>query len=119
LVTILGTGGVGKTRFALELAGVLQAQFQHGVVFIPLAQLSAIDELLPALAGDLGIQLPPGGDLQQVVLDHLRDKQVLLVLDNLEHLLEEAVLIRDILVAGPECDLRIIQMRSRVWRWNR
>jgi predicted ATPase/DNA-binding CsgD family transcriptional regulator len=102
LVTILGTGGVGKTRFALELAGVLQAQFQHGVVFIPLAQLSTIDELLPALAGDLGVQLPPGGDLQQVVLDHLSNKQILLMLDNFEHLLEEAVLIRDILVAGPK-----------------
>lgn len=102
LVTVLGTGGVGKTRFALELAGELQPQFQHGAVFVPLAQLSTIDELLPALAGELGLQLPPGGDLQQVVLDHLSNKQILLVLDNFEHLLEEAVLIRDILVAGPQ-----------------
>jgi len=102
LVTILGTGGVGKTRFALELAGALQAQFQHGAIFTPLAQLSTVDELLPALAGDLGVQLPPGGDLLQVVLDHLSNKQILLVLDNFEHLLEEAVLIRDILVAGSQ-----------------
>ena len=102
LVTILGAGGIGKTRFALELARVLQIQFRHGAVFTPLAPLSTIDELLPALAGDLGIQLPPGGDLQQVVLHHLSNKQILLVLDNFEHLLEEAVLIRDILVAGPQ-----------------
>jgi predicted ATPase/DNA-binding CsgD family transcriptional regulator len=81
---------------------MLKVQFRHGAVFTPLAPLNTIDELLPALAGDLGIQLPPGGDLQQVLLHHLSDKQILLVLDNFEHLLEEAVLIREILVAGPQ-----------------
>jgi len=62
LVTILGTGGIGKTRLALELAHILQEQFQHGTVFIPLAHLSRVDELPLALAGALGVQLPPGGD---------------------------------------------------------
>ena len=47
-------------------------------------------------------QLPPGGDLQQAVLHYLNDQQALLVLDNFEHLLDEAVLIRDILAAGPQ-----------------
>lgn len=102
LVTILGTGGIGKTRLALELARVLHDQFQHGALFIPLAQLRMIDELLPALAGALGVQLPPGGDLQQAVLAHLAGQQILLVLDNFEHLLEEAALISDILVNGPQ-----------------
>jgi predicted ATPase/DNA-binding CsgD family transcriptional regulator len=102
LVTILGAGGVGKTRFALELAGMLQGQFQHGAIFVPLAQLSTGDEVLPALAGALEIQSPPGSDLRQTVLDHLSNRQVLVVLDNFEHLLEEAVLVRDLLVAGPQ-----------------
>jgi len=102
LVTILGAGGVGKTRLALELANRLEAKFQHGVVFVPLSQLASIEELLPALANALGIQLPPGGDLEQVVLAHLGRRQVLLVLDNFEHLLEEALLVDDILAAGPQ-----------------
>jgi predicted ATPase/DNA-binding CsgD family transcriptional regulator len=102
LVTILGAGGVGKTRFALELAGIYQGQFQHGAIFVPLAQLSTADELLPALAGTLEVQLPPGGDLQQAVFDHLADRQVLVVLDNFEDILEQAVLVRDLLAAGPQ-----------------
>jgi predicted ATPase/DNA-binding CsgD family transcriptional regulator len=100
LVTILGEGGIGKTRLALELAGKLEERFQHKVLFIPLAQLNTGNELLPALAEKLGVQLPPGSDLKQAVLEHLANLQVLLFLDNFEHLLEEAVLVREILAAG-------------------
>jgi predicted ATPase/DNA-binding CsgD family transcriptional regulator len=102
LVTILGVGGVGKTRSALELANVLQARFRDGAAFIPLAQLSTVAELLPALAGALGVQLPPGGDLQQAVLEQLGNREMLLVLDNFEHLLEAAALIPAILAAAPQ-----------------
>lgn len=102
LVTILGAGGVGKTCLALELARLLHNQFQHGALFIPLAQSRTIDELLPALAEALGVQLPPGGDLQQAVLEHFTGQQKLLILDNFEHLLDEAALITDILVHGPQ-----------------
>ena len=107
LVTILGPGGVGKTRLALELAGVLQGQFQDGVTFVPLAPLKDIDELLPTLAGILGVQLPPGGDLQQAVLEHLAPQQILLVLDNFENLLEEATLVSDILVHCPQVKILV------------
>jgi predicted ATPase/DNA-binding CsgD family transcriptional regulator len=102
LVTILGVGGTGKTRLALELAGRLQPRFRQGVFFISLAQLRTVEELLPALAGALGVQLPPSSDLQQAVLDYLCDKQILLILDNFEHLLDEALLVRDLLEAGPQ-----------------
>ncbi len=101
LVTILGPGGIGKTRLALEAIRSLQDHFHDGAVFIPLAQLNSIEELLPAVAGALQVQLPPEGDLQQAVLDHLSERRMLLVLDNLEHLLDEALLINDILVAAP------------------
>jgi predicted ATPase/DNA-binding CsgD family transcriptional regulator len=102
LITILGAGGIGKTRLAIELAHVLRDRFQHGAVFIPLAKLSMIDEVLPAIAGTLGVQLSPGSDLQQAVLEYLADRQLLLVLDNFEHLLDEAALICEILISCPE-----------------
>lgn len=70
LVTILGVGGIGKTHFALQLAGMLQDHFQHGAVFLPLSQLTSVEELLPAMEVALGVQLPPGSDLQQAVMDH-------------------------------------------------
>jgi predicted ATPase/DNA-binding CsgD family transcriptional regulator len=102
LVTILGVGGVGKTRLALELANMLQNQFQNDTRFIPLAQLGTVDEFLPTLAEKLGVQLPPGGDLQQAVLDYLNNKNMLLIFDNFEHLLDEAVLVREILTVGTQ-----------------
>ena len=107
LVTILGVGGVGKTRLALEVARVLYDRFRHGAVFIALAHLNTIDELLPALAADLGVQLLPGGDLQQAVLEHLASQQILLVLDNFEHLLDEASLVCDILTNCPQVKILV------------
>src|SRR5512142_1014372 len=101
LVTISGMGGMGKTALALELISRLQHEYQHGAAFIPLAQLSSREELLPALAQARGVQLPPGGDLQQALLDHLSGLHLLLVLDNFEHLLDEAMLVHDLLLAAP------------------
>jgi predicted ATPase/DNA-binding CsgD family transcriptional regulator len=102
LITILGAGGVGKTRLAIELTRVLHDRFQHGAVFVPLAQLSTMDEFLPALARVLSVQLPPGGDLHKTVLEHLASHQILLVLDNFEQLLKAATLISEILVISPQ-----------------
>ena len=99
LLTLLGAGGIGKTRLALELLQRLEPAFANGTVFIPLAQLSSTEEILPALAERLGVQSPPGGDLKQSVLEHLSDRQLLLLLDNFEHLLGGAFLIRDLLAA--------------------
>ncbi len=107
LVTILGVGGVGKTAVALELASRVQAGFQHGAVFVPLAQLNSVDQLLPTLADVLDVQAPSSTDLQQAVFDQLCALEILLVLDNLEHLLEGATLIRDILLAAPRVKILV------------
>ncbi len=101
LVTLLGSGGIGKTRLALELLGRLQENFAQGTAFIPLAQLSSAEEILPALAERLGVQSPPSGDLKWALLEHLAGRQALLLLDNFEHLLGGALLVRDLLAVAP------------------
>jgi len=101
LVTLVGTGGIGKTRLALELLERLGPAFTDGTLFVPLAQLSSADQILPALAEKLGVQSPPSGDLQQALLEHLCGRQLILLLDNFEHLLPGALLIHDLLAAAP------------------
>ncbi len=107
LVTLTGVGGVGKTALALEIASRLQDKFEHGAAFVPLAQLNSVDDLLPALADALDVQLPPSGELQQAVMDQLSGLQALLVLDTFEHLLDEAVLLRDLLLAAPRVKILV------------
>ncbi|RPI90649.1 MAG: LuxR family transcriptional regulator, partial [Chloroflexi bacterium] len=107
LVTILGAGGIGKTRIAQELAVALQGKFRDGVRFISLAQFSTGDNLIPAIAAALDVHLSLGEDLHQAVLDELSSKHLLLVLDNFEHLVEEALLVRDILVAAGQIKILV------------
>jgi predicted ATPase/DNA-binding CsgD family transcriptional regulator len=107
LVTILGPGGIGKTRLALELARLLLPAFTDGVVFVSLSDLHAPADLLPALSAALGIQLLPGSDLRRAVFDHLSTRRMLLILDNFEHLLDGALLVRDLLAAAPQVKMLV------------
>ncbi len=100
LVTIVGAGGIGKTRIALELAQALQTRFQDGVRFVSLAQVATREGLVPTIAAALDIHPPRGEDPRQAILDELSSQHLLLVLDNFEHLVEEALFVRDILVAA-------------------
>ena len=103
LVTLTGPGGVGKTRLALHLAGLLRADFPDGVVFVPLAEVRdpglVPDEIARALA------LPAasyGGRAGMARLaGHLRGRRMLLVLDNLEQLEDGAEVVAQLLSAPP------------------
>jgi predicted ATPase/DNA-binding CsgD family transcriptional regulator len=101
LVTILAAGGMGKTRLALEAAKAQLPKFPNGVYFIPLAQLRAVDNIIPTIAAHLNVQLATASDPTEQLLNHLRDKTMLLVLDNFEHLLAGASLITLLLEAAP------------------
>ena len=102
LLTLVGSGGVGKTRLALAAAAACQGQHRHGVFFVPLAALTKPADILSAVAQTIGA-LVPGGTNQNVRLyDFLRDKQILLVLDNFEHLLDGAAIVNDLLQAAPQ-----------------
>jgi predicted ATPase/tRNA A-37 threonylcarbamoyl transferase component Bud32 len=101
LLTLLGTGGVGKTRLSLEVATQLQDAFADGVCFVGLATISDPDLVLPTVAHELGVQ---EGRVQSL-LDHvkvaLHDKQLLRLLDNFEQVAPAAVQVAELLAACP------------------
>ncbi|MEZ4659443.1 MAG: BTAD domain-containing putative transcriptional regulator [Caldilineaceae bacterium] len=103
LLTLVGTGGIGKTRLALEAARQLDAHklaqelFADGIYFVPLQPLDASSEIAPTIAKTLGLSFSGSTPPEKQLLRHLRDMRMLLVLDNFEHLLDGAPLVSEIL----------------------
>ncbi|MBI3914408.1 MAG: AAA family ATPase [Chloroflexi bacterium] len=89
LITILGAGGGGKTRLAIQAAMQHAGSFADGVYFVDLAAINAPDLIAPAIASALDLDLRDAPDPRARLFDHLREKEMLLVLDNLEHLLDK------------------------------
>ena len=90
LLTLTGPGGVGKTRLALAAADSLRNSFCDGVVFVPLASLRDADLAIPAIAGVLGVRDTADRSLAEGLQGALAELQLLLVLDNFEHVIEAA-----------------------------
>jgi len=97
LLTITGSGGVGKTRLALAAAHNLQTYFPQGVYFISLTVIEPGESILPVIANALGLTLYGNLPSEQQLANFLIDHQVLLVLDNFEHVLGSALLLEEIL----------------------
>lgn len=88
LLTLLAMGGAGKTRLAIQVAADLLESFKDGVWLVELAPLSD-PELVPhAIASEFSVEEQPGKSLTATLTEYLRDKQMLLVLDNCEHMIE-------------------------------
>src|SRR5579863_1423892 len=103
LVTLVGSGGVGKTRLSLHVAADLVDQVRDGVWFVELAPLSQGEYIPTTVASALGITLPSEGDLVENLARALKGKEQLLVFDNCEHLVEPAAhVISTILHAAPK-----------------
>ena len=101
LITLVGPGGVGKTRLALEIATVARERFADGAALVPLAAVPDPPLVAPAIAQSLGVREPGDRPLIETLVAALRGKQLLLVIDNLEHVLDAAPLIADLLVSCP------------------
>ncbi|MBN1657816.1 MAG: tetratricopeptide repeat protein [Anaerolineae bacterium] len=123
LLSLVGPGGAGKSRLAVEAAGRAggaadeepQRRFPHGVRWVPLAGIADPDLIVPAVADAAGFSFfrREDQDPRAQLLDYLREKQMLLVLDNLEHLLDGAGLLTDLLAAAPGIKL-LITSRERL-----
>jgi len=113
LVTLTGPGGVGKTRLALEAAAGMVEDFADGVAYVPLATMRDPDLVIPTIARTLGISEESQEPLARTLQVWLRERELLLVLDNFEHVLDAAVAIGDLLAACPSLTI-LVTSRERL-----
>ena len=104
-ISLVGPGGIGKTRLAVQAAQQHGADFSHGVVFIPLASVGSVEAAIAVIAGALRLYFYGPSDPKLQFLNYLSEKQMLLILDNVEQLLTEGPLQADIV----ELILEILQ----------
>jgi predicted ATPase/DNA-binding XRE family transcriptional regulator len=102
LLTLTGAGGVGKTRLALQVATELQDAFADGVSFVDLAPLSEATLVATTIAQALGVKESGSQPLVQMLQAALRERTMLLVLDNFEQVVTAAPLVTDLLMACPQ-----------------
>lgn len=113
LITLLGPGGMGKTRLALEIASRRLAICSDNIAFVPLAPLTSPEDIVPGIAAAMGVAIDGQGDPKQQLLAYLRSQNLILVLDNFEHVLEGAHIVIDILQVAPAITV-LATSRSRL-----
>ena len=101
LVTLLGPAGIGKTRLSLAVGAAVADRFADGAVFVPLAEATGADLVVPFLAQALDVAEVPGQPLAATVLEHLADRSLLLIIDNYEHVVSSSPLMARLLAAAP------------------
>jgi predicted ATPase/DNA-binding CsgD family transcriptional regulator/tetratricopeptide (TPR) repeat protein len=112
-VTLTGPGGVGKTRLALRVAEEVTGDFTDGVRFVPLASLTDPTFVESTIASVLGVRETSGQTLADALTSFLQERQLLLVLDNFEHVLSAAPVVSELLSAAPGV-VALVTSRSRL-----
>lgn len=113
LLTIIGPGGVGKTRIALEVGAENLQNFRHGVFFVPLADIDATNHMAPVMADALGFLFYGRSSLKDQLLNYCSDKEMLIIMDNFEHLLDGVPFIMELLQQAPTLKL-IVTSQERL-----
>jgi DNA-binding SARP family transcriptional activator len=113
LLTLIGPGGIGKTRLALRAAEQALNTFSDGVYFVPLVGVSGPEFLVSTIADALNIFFSSEGDPRGQLLSHLGEKEMLLVLDSFEHLLGGVGLLSEIVLTAPQVKL-LVTSRTRL-----
>ncbi|HTM59763.1 MAG TPA: adenylate/guanylate cyclase domain-containing protein, partial [Burkholderiales bacterium] len=88
LLTLVGAGGIGKSRLSLELAAKMRDDFSDGVCFVELADVNEAHRVPQVVASTLGVKESAGRPVDEALMRHLKDREVLLILDNCEHLVD-------------------------------
>lgn len=114
LLTLTGPGGTGKTRLVLQVANAVLNDFADGVFFVPLAPLTDPDLVASAVATTLAVREQGNQGLADLLKEHLRARELLLVLDNFEHVVEAAPLVGELLAACPR--LKVLATSRTVLR---
>ena len=107
LLVLVGPGGIGKTRLAIEAAAALLGDFADGVYFVPLQSVAAPEFIGPAVAQAIGFSFYGSDDPREQLFDYLRDRRMLLVVDNVEHLLPGGELLAELLARAPHVKLLV------------
>jgi len=105
LLTLLGPGGAGKTRLSIELAAHAIAGYRDGAWIVPLAPIPDQGLMVAELARVLEIDPVRGEPLRQTLITKVAEREILLVLDNFEHLLDATGVVADLLAAAPRLDV--------------
>ena len=113
LLTLTGPGGAGKTRLSLHLAADLGAEFTDGAAFVPLADVTNPVLVPVAIASALDLGDTSGESPRDLVFEHLRDRHLLLVLDNFEQVMSAVPLVADLLSGCPRLRM-VVTSRERL-----
>lgn len=113
LLTLLGPGGIGKTRLAVRAAVQFSDRFPDGVLFVPLASTRSSQALLPMIAERIGLSGEGHADPLRQLVQYLRPRKMLLVLDNFEQLLDSVPVLEEIVARCPDTRL-LVTSRARL-----
>jgi predicted ATPase/class 3 adenylate cyclase len=117
LLTLTGPGGTGKTRLAIEVAGETLPAFEHGVWFVDLASVMDPALVISAIAETLGVTAKDGQSLHDVLGSSLRDKAMLVVLDNFEQVVDSGADVERLLHAAPRLKV-LVTSRTVLHRYG-
>jgi predicted ATPase/class 3 adenylate cyclase len=107
LLTLTGTGGAGKTRLALRLASSAVEQFPNGAFFVSLAPVRDSELVVPSIAQTIGLREQPGETVLETLTEYVRNRRMLLLLDNFEQVLPAAAALSGLLGAAPDLSLLV------------